>query len=327
MENSAEKSFLTKKTSSESESDFLNKLYTALEASQKKAAEVLNEKHKAVLSWAASVGIPVDNLLPKLVNFVTVPVLSAAMLTSSMLPAFPAAAGTIQNYPSSQQVQAAQEQQVVAVNKAEILASIQQSLQSGSALSDQQARDLSTLVSQITDIKATPELEGFRLNKSFGKIGGEQHMPRYPGDTISEQLPNPEDYAKYAKSGMTPGRSAWGYFAPSKQALTPDLIEKEKYYFAVQTFLSPNWKGNVKEAYKWFKHRKVVALNPVNGKAVVGVIGDAGPAEWVGKAYGGSPEIMQYIRAWDKPAKGEILLFFVDDPENKIPLGPVNISY
>jgi len=325
MENSAE-NHSPKNTKTEIAPDFFEKLSNILETSQQKALSALNEKHQAVLSWASSVGIPVENIFPKLVHFVTVPILSAAMLTSSMLPAVPSAVSAVQNY-SSTQVAQTQAKEAPVVSNAELLASIQLSLQAGPNITNEQAQELSGFVSQITNTKATPELEGFRLNKSYGKIGGEQHMPRYPGDTVSDQLQNPDDFAKYAKSGMTPGRSAWGYFAPTKQALTPDLIEKEKYYFAVQTFLSPNWKGNVKEAYKWFKHRKVVALNPVNGKAVVGVIGDAGPAEWVGKAYGGSPEIMQYMRAWDKPAKGEILLFFVDDPENKIPLGPVNINY
>lgn len=326
MENSAERPQV-KKTKQEVEPDFIEKLLSVLESSQQKAVEILTEKHKAALSWAATVGIPVENIYPKLVQFVTVPVLSAAMLTSSMLPAVPAAASAVQSYPVSQSAQQDGSTETPIVSNAQILASIQESLKAGPNITTDQALELSDMVSQITNTKATPELEGFRLNKNYGKIGGEQHMPRYPGDTVSDQLPNKDDFAKYAKSGMTPGRSAWGYFAPSKQALTPDLIEKEKYYFAVQTFLSPNWKGNVKETYKWFKHRKVVALNPVNGKAVVGVIGDAGPAEWVGKAYGGSPEIMQYMRAWDKPAKGEILLFFVDDQENKIPLGPVNINY
>jgi len=325
MENSAEKP-QTKKNKPEVEPDFFEKLFSVLESSQQKALELLKEKHQAALSWAASVGIPVESIYPKLVQFVTVPVLSAAMLTSSMLPAVPTAVTAVKNYPAAQTIQQQSIDSPV-VNNAQILASIQESLKAGPNVTTEQALELSGLVSQITNTNATPELEGFRLNKNYGKIGGEQHMPRYPGDTVSDQLPKQEDFAKYAKSGMTPGRSAWGYFAPTKQALTPDLIEKEKYYFAVQTFLSPNWKGNVKDTYKWFKHRKVVALNPVNGKAVVGVIGDAGPAEWVGKAYGGSPEIMQYVRAWDKPAKGEVLLFFVEDSDNKIPLGPVNINY
>ena len=325
MEAPAER-HITNKTKLEAAPDFFEKLFAALESGQKKAVELLNEKHQAALSWAASVGIPVENLFPKLVNFVSVPILSAAMLTSSMLPAVPTAASTVTNYTVTQNVDQTPID-VPVINNTETLAAIQKSLLSNPGVTGNQAQDLSMMVSNLTNVKATPELEGFRLNKSYGKIGGEQHMPRYPGDTISDQLPNPDDFSRYAKSGMTPGKSAWGYFAPSKQALTQDLIQKEKYYFAVQTFLSPNWKGNVKETYRWFKYRKVVALNPVNGKAVVGVIGDAGPAEWVGKAYGGSPEIMQYMRAWDKPAKGEILLFFVEDPENKIPLGPVNINY
>jgi len=68
----------------------------------------------------------------------------------------------------------------------------------------------------------------------------------------------------------------------------------------------------------------MLVVNPVNGNAVVCVIADAGPAEWTGKQFGASPEIMQSLDLNKGPRKGLILMMFVDDPDNKIPLGPVN---
>jgi hypothetical protein len=67
-------------------------------------------------------------------------------------------------------------------------------------------------------------------------------------------------------------------------------------------------------------------VNPDNGKAVVAVIGDAGPAAWTGKHLGGSPEVMVYLERKDGRQRGPVLYFFVDDPDDTIPLGPIEIK-
>ena len=63
----------------------------------------------------------------------------------------------------------------------------------------------------------------------------------------------------------------------------------------------------------------------VNGNAVVAAIADAGPAAWTGKHFGGSPEVMDYLGG-PRYKKGPVILFFVDDPESKVPLGPVEYN-
>ena len=68
----------------------------------------------------------------------------------------------------------------------------------------------------------------------------------------------------------------------------------------------------------------MIVVNPDNGKAVVAAIGDAGPAPYTGKHLGGSPEVMSHLERQDGAAKGPVLYFFINDKENKIPLGPVN---
>ena len=64
-------------------------------------------------------------------------------------------------------------------------------------------------------------------------------------------------------------------------------------------------------------------INPDNGTACVVVVGDAGPAQWTGKQFGGSPEVMKALDLHEGYHKGKVILAFVDDPENKVPLGPV----
>jgi hypothetical protein len=172
------------------------------------------------------------------------------------------------------------------------------------------------LVKLTWGISAKAEYEGERLNISYGYIGAEQHLPRYPGDIMEPTDENQQ-------SGITPGRGAWGYFAPSKAEMTPDLYEKEKYYVAVQTLYLSDWKERLPYLRDWYKYRKVIVMNPKNGKMIAAVVADAGPAQWTGKSFGGSPEVMHYLEAKDGKQRGPVVLFFADDPDNKIPLGPI----
>ena len=176
--------------------------------------------------------------------------------------------------------------------------------------------EISRIIEAELGIRAVPELEGERLNHSFGYIGKEQHLKRFPGDSI--YLHDEEQSA-----GIAPGLGGWGYFVYSRQEMTDQDVMKEKYYFAVQTLYLPNWKTDWPRLVKWYKHRKMLVINTETGQAVVGVVADAGPAEWIGKQFGGSPEVIRDLGLTTTLGKTKVLLYFVDDPENKIPLGPV----
>lgn len=184
--------------------------------------------------------------------------------------------------------------------------------------------NIASVLTQHTGIKVTPELQGIRLNRTYGYIGKEQHLARFPGDTIQNHIDDPSQAAKVISDGMAPGLGGWGYFLTNGQ-FTPQDAQREKYYIAVQTFLAPGWSDNVRKYSDFFKWRKMLVVNPQNGKALVAVIGDAGPAVWTGKQLGGSPEVMQYLERVDGAGKGPVLYFFIDDPENKVPLGPVTL--
>jgi hypothetical protein len=189
-------------------------------------------------------------------------------------------------------------------------------------LDDAQNAAVGALLSDSFHLTAVAELEGNRLNRTYGIIGAEQHLMRYPGDTIATHFDSDEE-RKYISSGMAPGRGAWGYFAPSRLDMTEEIKQREKYYIAVQTFLAPGWGERTKELYQFFKFRKMLVVNPENGKGIVAVIGDAGPGVSTKKHLGGSPEVMAYLERQDGRAKGPVLYFFIDDPENTVPLGPI----
>lgn len=179
---------------------------------------------------------------------------------------------------------------------------------------------LEQLFQNVLGVKTRATLEGEHLNTTYGLIGAEQHLRRYPGDTLLQH-----GSGEALKEGLAPGLGAWGYFASSRSAMTPGLAETEKWYAVVQTLYLPDW--NTRQPYlrDWYKYRKVLIVNTENGNAVVASIADSGPAAWTGKHFGGSPEVMDYLGG-SRYKKGPVILFFVDDPENKVPLGPVEYS-
>lgn len=173
-----------------------------------------------------------------------------------------------------------------------------------------QEKQVEQAIKEFIGINAKATLEGEHLNTTYGYIGLEQHLMRYPGDSVTY---------------MAPGKGAWGYFADSKSALTNEAIEREKWYVAVQTLYLPDWEKRLSYIKDWYKYRKVLVVNTVNGNAVVADVADAGPAAWTGKQFGGSPEVMNALGG-SKYTKGSVIMFFVDDPENKVPLGPVEYN-
>ncbi len=185
-------------------------------------------------------------------------------------------------------------------------------------LARDEEKKLEQVIKDLTNIPAKAAIEGEHLNTSYGYIGAEQHLKRYPGDIL-------ENHGPYYKEGIAPGLGAWGYFASSKKDITTDLVETEKWYAVVQTLYLPDWSKRQPYLRDWYKYRKVMIVNTKNGNAVIASIADAGPAAFTGKHFGGSPEVMEYLGG-ARYKKGAVLLFFVDDPENKIKLGPVKYN-
>ena len=173
-------------------------------------------------------------------------------------------------------------------------------------------------LSEILGFEVTAELEGQRLNHSIGIMGGEQHLLRFPGDDLSQ-------HDAYQEAGIAPNRGAFGWFTEGGE-LTEKAIAREKYYFAVQTLYLENWNSEHQTLKPWYKFRKMVVINPAEKVAVVAVVGDAGPAAWVQKQFGGSPEVIREGKIWSPKSRGRILLLFVDDPDDKIPLGPISLE-
>ncbi len=187
-------------------------------------------------------------------------------------------------------------------------------------LTRDEEKALEKTFSSIMGVPARATLEGEHLNTTYGLIGAEQHLYRYPGDTLENH-----GSGTVLKEGIAPGLGAWGYFSPVKEKLTKSLEETEKWYAVVQTLYLPDWNTRTRYLRDWYKYRKVLIVNTNNGNAVVAAIADSGPAAWTGKQYGGSPEVMDYLGG-SRYKKGPVIVFFVDDPNNVVPLGPVEYN-
>lgn len=283
-----------------------NKLSQKWTARSKKARENLWDKHRESLSWL------VDNSRQLAVGS-----LGGLLLLAS--PHTPLIASTsTQALGSEQQVLPVDKKTSLVSDLSEVLPSTVREL------TDDEEKRVSDVLSRIFGFHVVPELDGKRLNRSYGLIGLEQHLARFPGDNMSIHFDTEEEARDFYSDGMAPGLGAWGYFAPSREELTQKDKMREKYYIAVQTFLVPDYNERVAEYRDFFKYRKMLVVNPENGKAMVVVIGDAGPAEWTGKHLGGSPEVMKHLERVDGIARGPVLYFFIDDADDTIPLGPVH---
>lgn len=173
-------------------------------------------------------------------------------------------------------------------------------------------------LSDMLGFEVLAELDGQRLNHSIGIMGGEQHLRRFATDSLDQ-------HDAYLESGIAPNRGAFGWFTEGG-VLTETAVQREKYYFAVQTLYLPSWSSSHAQLKPWYQFRKMVVINPAEQLAVVGVVGDAGPAMWVQKQFGGSPEVIREGKIWSPQSRGRVLLFFVDDPLDQVPLGPISLA-
>lgn len=283
-------------------------------ARHKKAKRLFAQKHKEALSYVVEKFPAKEQLASSAVG--------ALMLTSAL----PATTGPILGTSSDVPTETVHEVQVD--TKAQMLAELRPII--GDVvrpLSDEEEVNVSVILARHYKINVSSNVDGLRLNRTYGVIGAEQHLMRYPGDTMASHLTADQAKDKFIySSGMAPGRGAWGYFTKSKENMTNGDVEREKWYIAVQTFAAPNYNQRLGEYRDFFKYRKMLVMNTKTGSAVVCDIGDAGPAVWTGKHLGGSPEVMYALDLHKSMRKGPVLYFFINDPDGTIPLGPIAVK-
>lgn len=286
-------------------------LLTAIEQAKRRLLRKIARKRKKLVKFVENLGEDFEVLIQRWAKvFLAAGTVTTIFLTSAL----PITAASIPHV-RVENPQTLQGRQVLRQNLISYLEKFGQKRKVNPSI-------LASLVSQITGLAVKSSLDGQRLPTISGEIATEKHLQIYPNQSLSNHLPNPESFAKFSWTGISHSPSAWGYFADNKNLTTNDLVEKEKYYLAIQTFAVESWANQWPILKEWYKFRKLLVYNPENGKAVVGVVADAGPATYTRRAFGGSPELMDEL-GLSSTTLGNVLVFFLDDPDNSVPLGRV----
>ncbi len=289
---------------------------------EKKKLGVLAEfkgKHKEVIAWGRKKGIKPAEIAQKGAKGLAAGIATSAMVLSvGVAPTGQITAGDLEPKKEiSKQISGSEIKSSIKARE-DVTAKVKSALK-GENLNDE--KKMEKFLSSILKITIKSELDGIRLNATYGSVGYESHLSRYPGDNILAHFQSNVEAKRFSKANMAGGPGAWGYIASSKRTLTQKDIDREKYYLVAQTWLSPNW--GTSEVKQWFRHRKMVVINPQNGRVAVGVLEDAGPEERTGRKFGGSPEIFEELDLFNTGPK--VLMYFVDDPKDQIPLGRYGI--
>jgi len=186
------------------------------------------------------------------------------------------------------------------------------------SLPREQSLYLEQQISDLLGFEVASELDQIHLPHTFGILAALPHLRRHPQDQIT-------DHPTMQEAGLAPHRSSFGWFTEMGQ-LTQLAIEREKYFVSIQVDLLPEWRTSAQKLTEWYKYRKVVVINPVHELAVVACVGDFGPGNWIQHQFGASPEIVRHLGAWDLESQGKMFVFLVNDPTNKIALGPVKMG-
>ena len=286
------------------DSEFLR---NKLKLKSSEARQSLYKKYPHVEKFFADKGMDLGKIREHSAKIITTGALTGTLLFSPPMVAknVPALANIIKNLSDFEGAQPGLAQQEA------LLVSLRQVLpQKVGPLDRAQEKTLEQVFRETIGVDTKATLEGEHLNSTYGYIGAEQHLARYPGDRMAVHPKTPQ-----SDEGMAPGLGAWGYVP----------ADKEKWYAVVQTLYLPDWAKRQPYLRDWYKYRKVLIVNTINGNAVVADIADAGPAAWTGKHFGGSPEVMNYLGG-PRYKKGPVIVFFVDDPKNQVPLGPVDYN-
>ncbi|MBI5356220.1 hypothetical protein HZB78_01240 [Candidatus Collierbacteria bacterium] len=274
-----------------------------LRSKRQLAVDDFSKRHPQASDWLLSAGITVGNIRSSLTKLAATGMIAGSLLAFSP----PLTSADLSLTDSAISLIAASDL------RNRLAKSIKELLPDKiSDLSKLDEQSISVKVREILGVDAKFELEDQRLNHQYGWMGAEQHLMRFPGDSVPD---------------MAPKTGAWGYFAKSRNDFNDESALREKYYVAVQTLYLPEWNKDYPVLKEWYKYRKVLVVNPNSGRSVVAVIADAGPANWTGKQFGGSPEVMEHLEYVTGKRKGPVILMFVDDPQNKIKLGPVEKKY
>lgn len=173
-------------------------------------------------------------------------------------------------------------------------------------------------LSEILGFSISTKLENRTLPYTHGSVAALSHYKRTPTDSLSQH--------DYQYASFTDRRSFFGWLNTGLGAQR-DGMQAEKYGVAIPLFSLPDWQTQSATLTKWYAFRKVVLINPTEMIAVVARIADNYPVLTNKYQFGATPETIVAAKCWSQATAGKVLIFFVDDSEQEIPLGPVSLQF
>jgi len=173
-------------------------------------------------------------------------------------------------------------------------------------------------LSEVLGFEVSNNLENHRLTYNTGKIKALPHLKRHPTDTL-------KNHTQQSYATMSKKRGSFGWFL-DQGTVNENTKQLEKYYVALQLFYLKEWSSEYKNLKKWYRHRKMILINPFNSIAVVCAVGTIGPTIPIRYQFGASPETIVEGKFWSTQSNGRAIVLFVDDPKDEVPLGPINLT-
>lgn len=182
-------------------------------------------------------------------------------------------------------------------------------------------QDLLYLEQQLTDIfgfEVTSQLEGRDLPFIIGTMAAAPHNKRFPSDQLT-------DHGRYLEAGMAPTRTQFGWMLDSGQ-LSDTAVNQEAFGISLPLTYLPEWQTGHQDIKSWFKFRKVVVINPFELRAVVCAVNHIAPVSTLKYQFEGSPELIRMGSIWSPKTQGRVIVLFVNDEQNQVPLGPILLA-
>lgn len=181
--------------------------------------------------------------------------------------------------------------------------------------------DLLYLEQQLSDIfgfEVVSELDDKRLPFAMGTMMAAPHLRRFPNDQLA-------DHQRYQEAGLSKTRGSYDWMLEGGE-LSDQAAARERYGVALPLAYLPDWQQNYLALKQWYQYRKLLIINPFDLKAIVGSVTDGSMVATLKYQFAGSPEIIREGMIWSPSASGKILAFFINDEENKVVLGPINLA-
>jgi hypothetical protein len=117
------------------------------------------------------------------------------------------------------------------------------------------------------------------------------------------------------------------WYAPPPNLSPQQWQLANRYQISLPLHTLSEWQNNPSTTSQWFAWRKILVVNPLEQIALVTVVGDIYRQPLTQFQAAASPAIVREGRVWSFQTQGIVLMLFIHDPTDSVPLGPVSLAW